>query len=52
MKLVVMHHVWSEVLTAAEWYQAEATGLGATFVDEVHEALGRVEKSPLLYPML
>jgi len=52
MKVIVMHHVWPEVLASAEWYQMEEMGVGARFVERISEALTKIGKAPFLYPVL
>ena len=35
---------------AASWYEAQRSGLGTEFLDQVQAAFGRISESPNVYP--
>lgn len=35
---------------ATQWYEAQRTGLGSDFLDEVEPAFGKISENPFAYP--
>lgn len=49
MTLRVRPEAKTDITDAARWYEARQPNLGASFVEEVHVAFGRIEAGPLRY---
>lgn len=50
MQLVIHPDARAEILEAADWYDARASGLGDDFVREVDAAIDAVMRSPRAWP--
>ena len=44
--------LWTEVLLAADWYEAQSAGLAADLVDEINRVLTNIGENPLQYPVV
>ena len=49
-RLVVRVEAEADIEQAARWYEEELPGLGAEFLESVHDTVVAILESPLLYP--
>ncbi|MCL2647151.1 MAG: hypothetical protein FWD61_09115 [Phycisphaerales bacterium] len=44
--------VWGDAFLGYEWYESRSQGLGADFMQAVHETLDRIKRNPLQFPVV
>ena len=44
--------VWGDAFLGYEWYESRSQGLGADFMQTVHEVLDRIKRNPLQFPVV
>jgi|ERR1035437_1007307 hypothetical protein len=51
-KVHISAEVWTDAFLAVDWYESRSVGLGAEFMQTVHDALHRIQKNPLQFPIV
>ena len=55
-KVHIAAEVWDDAFVGYEWYESRSQGsgggLGADFMQTVHEALDRIKSNPLQFPVI
>jgi hypothetical protein len=52
LKVIVLPHVWPDLLSSAEWYELGQAGLSGRFLTQVDDTLLLLQDLPARFPLI